>query len=282
MDRPVAYHADIAKALGSVTAGLFIAQAMYWTGKGADPDGWFYKTQAEWYDELGMGRREQETARKVAKQKGVLEEEKRGIPAKLYFRVNFDRLIEVLTEYYEPKNSPDNTPDPENKRMADSANQERTNTTTQYGGKRHTGKAESDIHTITENTTEMTDRDYIQSVCQSSVNMKVPYPEKPNTDFVKEVAATSESKPKRTDGQTKYSFKDYSFEAIKTRTGATDEVMSKAYTRYEQEIAAGKAIPCPGGYLESIAKDLMMYHKAAHSANPASQKKKTLMRSMYS
>ncbi len=268
MDRPVAYHADISKALGSVTAGLFIAQAMYWTGKGTDPDGWFYKTQAEWYEELGMGRREQETARKSAKQKGVLEEERRGVPAKLFYRVNFDRLIDVLQDYYDSKDKPNNPGTPVKSSLAESAKLECTNPPIQDGGIRQTRKTESDIHSITEMTTEMTDIEYRQSVCQTCVSMK-------------EVAATSEIRPKGTDGRTK-NFKDYSFEAIKARTGASDEVMSKAYQRYEREVASGKAIPSPGGYIESIAKDLVKYHKAADPANPAEQKKKTLMRSMYS
>lgn len=113
----------------------------------------------------------------------------------------------------------------------------------------------------------------IQSVCQSSVSMI-------NTT-VEEVAATSELKPKRTDGRTKSGFKDYSYEAIKARSGASDEVMCKAYRRYEQEVASGKVIPSPGGYIETIAKDLMKYHRA-NPVNHADQKKKTLMRSMYS
>lgn len=98
-DRPVTYHADIAKALGSVTAGLFLSQAIYWTGKGSE-EGWFYKTREEWQNELGMSRKEQENARKKLKDQGVLEEQLRGLPARLYYRVNFDRLIEIMRIYY--------------------------------------------------------------------------------------------------------------------------------------------------------------------------------------
>lgn len=160
MDKPVAYHVDIAKALGSVNAGLFVAQAMYWTGKGTDPNGWFYKTQDEWYEEIGMGRREQETARKIAKQKGVLEEERRGVPARLFYRINFERLIEVLQDYYDSKNSPNNPKNLEKSRMADSAKLGCVNPPNQNGGFRQTRMAESSIHTITENTTENTYREY--------------------------------------------------------------------------------------------------------------------------
>ncbi len=103
MDRPVSYHADFAKAFGSVTAGLFLCQAIYWTGKSIEND-WFYKSRDDWKNELGMSRKEQESARKKLRKMGALEEELRGLPARLYYRVNFGRLIEIMEEFY---NSPE-------------------------------------------------------------------------------------------------------------------------------------------------------------------------------
>ncbi|MEG6617584.1 hypothetical protein V6C27_14385 [Peptococcaceae bacterium 1198_IL3148] len=149
MDKPIAYHADIAKAVGSVTSGLFLSQLLYWTGKGADPEGWIYKTQSEWYDETGLSRREQETARKKLKQLKVLQEERRGLPARLYYRIDFDRLIELLKSFYDDDENPATPAKPG---MVESAKQECIGAPNWNGGKRHTGKAESDIHTITENT----------------------------------------------------------------------------------------------------------------------------------
>ncbi|GBF33783.1 primosomal protein I [Desulfocucumis palustris] len=87
MDKPVSYHADFAKALGSVTAGLFLCQAIYWTGKGSDDD-WFYKSRDDWKNELGMSRKEQETARKKLRDEGVLQEQKKGLPARLYYCIS--------------------------------------------------------------------------------------------------------------------------------------------------------------------------------------------------
>jgi hypothetical protein len=61
MDRPVAYHADLAKAVGSVTTGLFLSQMLYWLGKGNDPAGWIYKSQADLYQGWeGMSRKQPE------------------------------------------------------------------------------------------------------------------------------------------------------------------------------------------------------------------------------
>ena len=56
--KPIAYLPDLAKALGSVKAGLFLSQLLYWMDKGADEDGWLYKTREELYDETGLSRKE--------------------------------------------------------------------------------------------------------------------------------------------------------------------------------------------------------------------------------
>src|SRR4051794_20263400 len=91
---PVAYHATIGKALQSATAGVFLCQLLYWQPRGHDPDGWIWKTREEIYEETALTRYEQEGARKLLTAKGVLEEVRRGVPARMHFRVNFGRLVE--------------------------------------------------------------------------------------------------------------------------------------------------------------------------------------------
>ncbi|HLZ21978.1 MAG TPA: DnaA N-terminal domain-containing protein [Ktedonobacterales bacterium] len=98
-DRPIAYHATVAKATGSATAGLLLSQFLYWTPRTDDPDGWFYKTQADITDETALTRWEQEGARTRLKSLRVLEEKRRGVPGKMYFRVNFARLQELLVSH---------------------------------------------------------------------------------------------------------------------------------------------------------------------------------------
>ncbi len=95
LDRPVAFHRIFVDLAGSVTAALFLSQALYWTGKGASDDE-FYKTMEEWQEETGLSRSEQESARRTLRQIGVLEEQKKGIPAKVYYRINFDVFMESL------------------------------------------------------------------------------------------------------------------------------------------------------------------------------------------
>ncbi|MES2461137.1 MAG: hypothetical protein V4671_11185, partial [Armatimonadota bacterium] len=102
-DRTIAYKASLAHAVGSSLAGLLLSQFWYWTNhlgaEGEERDGWFFKGRDEIFEETALTRYEQEGARKRLIQLGVLEEERRGVPARLWFRLNKDRLYELLHEY---------------------------------------------------------------------------------------------------------------------------------------------------------------------------------------
>jgi hypothetical protein len=94
MDRPVAFQRSFVRLGVGVTGALLLSQMVYWHNR---TDGnWFYKTQAELEEETGLTRYEQEGARKKLLIAGVLEEVKKGIPAKLYFRVNESALQALL------------------------------------------------------------------------------------------------------------------------------------------------------------------------------------------
>ncbi len=103
----------LARTIGNVEATVFLCQACYWqsivgTGK------WFYKlrdaernsegqlvppsnsSRQSWEWETALPRARQESARKRLRALGLLEEDLRDLPAKLYFRVNLERLIELL------------------------------------------------------------------------------------------------------------------------------------------------------------------------------------------
>ena len=90
----IAFNPAFADIAGSVSGGVFLSQAWYWSQR--KDDGWFYKSGKEWTEETRLNRREQERARTALKAKGVLEEQKRGVPCTLYFRVNVDALISEL------------------------------------------------------------------------------------------------------------------------------------------------------------------------------------------
>jgi hypothetical protein len=99
LGRSISYQPEFSHITGAVTAGLFVCNLVQWTGKQKDPDGWIYKTQDEIMQETGLTRREQETARKILKNKGFLEEERRGIPSRIYYRINLNALNDAVDDH---------------------------------------------------------------------------------------------------------------------------------------------------------------------------------------
>lgn len=98
LDRPIAYQPSFAQLrAGKVKAGpvgaVLLSQLVYWHNR---MDGsWIYKTRDQIAKETGLSRDEQETARKRLVALGVLEEELRGVPATMHFRIN-TQILEVL------------------------------------------------------------------------------------------------------------------------------------------------------------------------------------------
>ncbi len=99
LDLPVSFHRCLIPITGSVTAALLLSQAIC-TAQEADPtlSEWFSKSQDEWREETGLSRWEQETARRVLREAGFLEEQRFGMPAKLWYRVCPERVWRALQE----------------------------------------------------------------------------------------------------------------------------------------------------------------------------------------
>ena len=97
LDRPIAFQRAFVDLGIGITGALLLSQAVYWANRTDDEDGWFYKTQDEWQSETGLTRTEQETARRRLIALGVMSEERRGIPARLFFRLNEEVLVSQLT-----------------------------------------------------------------------------------------------------------------------------------------------------------------------------------------
>src|SRR5262249_45025453 len=96
LDRPIAFHRCFVTVAGSVSAALMLSQAIYWCQRTGRGSGWFYKSHLQWEDETGLTRHQQVTARKLLRASGVWFEERRGIPARLWFDVDLDALISKL------------------------------------------------------------------------------------------------------------------------------------------------------------------------------------------
>lgn len=104
LGRVIAYHTAFTLLPGvSVPGAVFLSQAFYWSknSKTKARNGWFYKNQRgedSWESETGLTPKQQANARRSLVEIGVLEEERRDIPAKIWYRVNCDRLLELLAE----------------------------------------------------------------------------------------------------------------------------------------------------------------------------------------
>ena len=98
LDAPISFHRCLVEPCKGVAGALFMSQAIYWTNRTKHADGWFYKTAKEWHEETGLTDEIQATIRKKLGKDGlgIIEEKLQGLPAKLWYRVNIERLDELL------------------------------------------------------------------------------------------------------------------------------------------------------------------------------------------
>ena len=112
--RLIAYYPDFTLLPGmSVTGAVFLSQAFYWSENitAKSRGGWFYKKQRgedSWESETGLSPKQQANARKSLAKLGILKEERIGVPAIVWYRVDCERLLELLVEHVELKNSSKN------------------------------------------------------------------------------------------------------------------------------------------------------------------------------
>ncbi len=89
--RVVAHRPCFARVFGGAACGILLSQFWFWSGTPTvrgRAGGWFWKSQREITEETGLTRAETETARRRLRALGVLEEERRGLPATLHFRLD--------------------------------------------------------------------------------------------------------------------------------------------------------------------------------------------------
>ncbi len=94
-DRPIAFHPELARAFGGINEALFFQQIAYWSDKGDDPE-WIYKSQVELEAETCLSAYQQKQARDHLKRLGVLQDARRGVPARLYYRIDWDATFRFL------------------------------------------------------------------------------------------------------------------------------------------------------------------------------------------
>ncbi|SDO29004.1 hypothetical protein SAMN04487957_10564 [Halomonas shengliensis] len=121
LGRPVAYQPIFTRLPGvTVQGAIFLSQALFLTNTptARARQGWFWKEQAgavdSWESETGMSAKQQMTARRQLVALGVLQEQRKGVPAKTWYRVDTEALALALYQVLEPAESPANpheTPD---------------------------------------------------------------------------------------------------------------------------------------------------------------------------
>ena len=81
-----------------------ISQLLFWKGMEKRTDGYIYKTEKEFLNELGLRSAQQKLAIKKGKSFGFLRVDRKGVPAKRHWQINYDRLVQVTIEEAERKN----------------------------------------------------------------------------------------------------------------------------------------------------------------------------------
>ena len=96
-DAPIAFHRCFVPFAG-VKGAVLLSQMVYWQKRAKQDDGFFYKTAEEWEEETGLTTKEQFTARKILLECGAIYEVKRGVPCKLYYKINEQKLSDLVRE----------------------------------------------------------------------------------------------------------------------------------------------------------------------------------------
>jgi hypothetical protein len=103
-NRVVGYSPDLARIVGGATIGLFLSQLLFLSDKGANPDSWVYKSEAEMTQETNLSKREQQTARRKLLALGVIAIMRGGWKNTYHFKVIWEKLYQVITGSQRPQN----------------------------------------------------------------------------------------------------------------------------------------------------------------------------------
>lgn len=229
VDRPIAFQRSFVRLGVGITGALLLSQIVYWQNR--MEGNWFYKTQSDLEEETGLTRYEQEGARKKLVSCGVLEEAKRGIPAKLYFRVNQERLEELLLG----ENQHAGMGKTNKQGCGISANSDAEN---QHAGMRKTNEQScgnsASIHTVDyQETTQKinTENKYLGASAEADTP-KV----KSSTDYSPAFEEAWQAYPKRSGGNNKLSaFKAWN---ARIKQGVKPETMLEGVKRYAAFMAS--------------------------------------------
>jgi hypothetical protein len=98
-ERYIKVSVGVIRALkGDVSGALFISHLAFLSKAHADKDGWFWRNQAQIEAWTGMSEGVQLRARKRVEAAGLLSSQLRGVPARMFYRVNILALLDLAKE----------------------------------------------------------------------------------------------------------------------------------------------------------------------------------------
>jgi len=98
-ERPIVFYPIYAEITGSIKGGLVLSQIMFWLSAVDTDEIW--KTDDQIREETGIHRKELKIAKKKIKDVPFLTVSRRGIPAKTWYSIDWDLLVEFLAEWRE-------------------------------------------------------------------------------------------------------------------------------------------------------------------------------------
>lgn len=150
LGRTIAFHPIFVDLTGSVAAALLLSQAVYWQQHTSRQDGWWWKTAAEWQQETGLSRHEQGAARRLLRRHPWWAEDRRGVPAKTWFSLDLDLLLEALSQISLEKPQ---FAGKRQSRLPDSSNQDARKTASKFAEDRQTNTKNTAKNTAKNTTT---------------------------------------------------------------------------------------------------------------------------------
>ena len=81
----------------SIMIGELCAEYNYWESQGKLDNDMFYSTRENIEENTGLSEHFQRKALATLKEQGIIEVTKRGIPAVNYYKINFDKLLTILS-----------------------------------------------------------------------------------------------------------------------------------------------------------------------------------------
>jgi hypothetical protein len=94
--RVIPLHTTLARVFDDIPAALFLAQLAYWLERDAGDDSWVQLSDSQIADETTITAKQMARIRKVGQRLGVFASERRGNPARMFYKIDWVVLAQLL------------------------------------------------------------------------------------------------------------------------------------------------------------------------------------------